>query len=267
MDIWKWVTELQEDLEKNGQERLASLIQVVPHYSVNDEHEQVDSFIPEALALTKQIRHPWLELYFRHWHLQSRILERYEGQSALGDAVHLVEFAHREETKGCPQAICSIQDLSSCYGIIDGCGYAEERLQVVKETLDKIDASWPCFHCLSSEYADALYDQNRHEEGIAFLENQLVQVRKVQKTESAYNFLSGKVNHLLELGKYQEALEILLKIEEEAQEDKGRHVTYKINKSCTLSYLKRYAEAKEILPPLEEIQKTPSHYGDRKSVV
>ena len=38
---------------------------------------------------------------------------------------------------------------------------APERLLVARETLARIDAKWPCFTCISSEYAFGLIDQTK----------------------------------------------------------------------------------------------------------
>ena len=149
MNIWQWVEQTENELIKSGNHCLVEFVNEIFIFCVNEEHAKVDALMPEALALTRQVNHSWLEIYFRHWHLQSRVLNRHEGKSALHEAVSLVEFAHREEAKDCPQTVCVIQDLSACYEKIDGPGFAEERKQVVKETLARINPSWPCFSCLS----------------------------------------------------------------------------------------------------------------------
>ena len=65
MDIWAWVTELHTQLQEENP-RLAWLLVYVPHYVVHNDVEMVDSLIPEALALSKSMNHPWMEVYFRH---------------------------------------------------------------------------------------------------------------------------------------------------------------------------------------------------------
>ncbi len=168
MDLWAWVNQAEEALKAAGQGRLAELLEKLPEYTCDNRHTQVDAIYPEALALAKASGRPWVEVFVRHWNLQSRILHRYEVADWMEEAVSLVEFAHREETRDCPQSMCVTQDLVSCYGNIDGPGYAPERLSATEETLARIDATWPCFTCISSEHAEALIDDGRPEEALAF---------------------------------------------------------------------------------------------------
>src|SRR5690348_12628524 len=135
MDIWEWVERARQEAEDAGNLRLATLIERIPYYVTDDEHAQLDAVFPEALALAREAKNPWLEVFFRHWNLQSRILHRVQVSEWIGEAVHLLEFAHREETKGCPQSVCATQDLANCYGHMDGPGYVPERLAVAAETL------------------------------------------------------------------------------------------------------------------------------------
>lgn len=64
------------------------------------------------------------------------------------------------------------QDLASCYANVDGPGWVEERIEVCDETLARIDPTWACFHCLSNEKAEALLDDGRGEDALAFLAEQ-----------------------------------------------------------------------------------------------
>ncbi len=153
MDIWKWVEEVQDELVHQGHHRMAHLMRVLPSYTVNENHAQLDALVPEALALARAVKNPWIEIFVRHWNLQSRVAHRHEVSGMLPEAVSLVEFAHRDDSRDCPQSICVVQNLTNCYDQMDGPGYVEERLAVAKETLAKIDATWPCFSCISSEYA------------------------------------------------------------------------------------------------------------------
>src|SRR5690606_5894231 len=145
MDIWKWVNETYRELDEAGHERLGDLIWAIADATCDDRHQEVDAIYPEALALARQVESSWLELYFRHWYLQSRILHRYEVSAFLSEAVDLVDFAHQEANLACPQSRCASQNLACAYGYIDGPGYVEERLEVAKEALGRINARWPCW--------------------------------------------------------------------------------------------------------------------------
>jgi len=83
MDIWRWVNDAEEELARSGRKRLAELIEVIPGYVVNHKHVQLDAVVPEALALAREAKNPWLEVFIRHWNLQSRILHRHEVKEFL----------------------------------------------------------------------------------------------------------------------------------------------------------------------------------------
>ena len=172
MDIWAWVRSTRRTLREAGNDRLSALMDQLPTAVCDNEHERVDAIVPEALALARQAGNPWIELFVRHWNLQSRILHRHEVGAWTGEAVSLIEFANRPETKACPQSVCVTQDLVNCYGNVDGPGFAPERLEATAETLARIDPRWPCFVCISAERADALLDAGRPAEALAFVDAQ-----------------------------------------------------------------------------------------------
>ncbi|MCL2714234.1 MAG: hypothetical protein FWD68_06520 [Alphaproteobacteria bacterium] len=173
-DIWQWVSELEEELRDDGRSRIADLIDRIPGAEV----EEAEAMLPEALAAARSLRHSWLEVFFRHWGLQARIARGGEGTRALREAVELLEFAHRDDTIGCPQSVCTAHDLLCCYANVDGLGWAEERISLAAETLERVEPSCVCFDCISGEYADALIDQGRHDEAQAFLEAQGLRLRE-----------------------------------------------------------------------------------------
>ncbi len=52
----------------------------------------MDATYPEALALAREARNPWLEVFVRHWNLQSRVLHRHEVADWMSEAVSLLQF-------------------------------------------------------------------------------------------------------------------------------------------------------------------------------
>lgn len=258
MDIWKWVEEGQEELEHQGHHRLAHLMRVLSSYTVDENHAQVDAIVPEALALARAIKNPWIEVFIRHWHLQSQVLHRYEVTKMLPEAVNLLEFAYRDNTRDCPQSICVVQDIANCYGLADGPGYVEERLTVAAETLAKIDASWPCFVCISAEYIDALLDGQRYEEALTFLEQQqqaLLLANQSKKLEGSH------IEILIKLKRYEEAYD-LNKDHYEPDDDQDDLLTQAIDEARITAYLGRYDDAKSVLPDFSKIAPTSDHYID-----
>ena len=97
MNIFEWVGQAQGQLVEEGQPRLAQLMEAIPSMASQDEHQVLDALMPEALALARQHGNPWIEIYLRHWNLQSHILHRLESGPYLSEAVDLLELAHREE--------------------------------------------------------------------------------------------------------------------------------------------------------------------------
>ena len=165
MNIFEWVGQVQGQLVEEGQPRLAQLMEVIPSLVTDDEHQMLDALMPEALALARQQGNPWVEVYLRHWNLQSHILHRVEIGPYLSEAVDLLDFAHREENIACPQSTCVTQDLTVAYARRDGEGFVEERLAVAAETLDRITPRWQCFVCISAQYISALMDDGARRRG------------------------------------------------------------------------------------------------------
>ncbi|HEC83881.1 MAG: hypothetical protein DRR08_03640 [Candidatus Parabeggiatoa sp. nov. 2] len=257
MDIWKWVEEVQDELVHQGHHRMAHLMRVLPSYTVNENHAQLDALVPEALALARAVKNPWIEIFVRHWNLQSRVAHRHEVSGMLPEAVSLVEFAHRDDSRDCPQSICVVQNLTNCYDQMDGPGYVEERLAVAKETLAKIDATWPCFSCISSEYAAALADAERYEEAYQFLEQQRQALLLAGKDGSSLS--RSWVTALINLERYEEAYTF-----NQETHNLGGGESYLLSKTLKEAHLHallgRYEEALKALPEFAKIAPTPSHY-------
>lgn len=159
MDIWRWVSEVETELRESGHRRLADIMESLPGWVVDNHHHKVDAVINEARTLAKKQNNKWVDVFVRHWHLQSNVLHRRNAKGMLNEAVDLLDFSHREETQNCPQSICAVQDLANCYGIADGKGYADERIAVCNESFSRIDPHWPCFDCIATEYIGALVDK------------------------------------------------------------------------------------------------------------
>lgn len=255
MNIWQWFRETQVTLRENGHHRTAEMLQVLPTYVCDGRHEEVDAIVPEALAAVRALKNPWLEVFVRHWHLQSTVLKRCEVKTALPEAVDLLEFSTRENTKECPQSICVVQDLSNCYGEADGPGYAQERIDVASETLARIDPSWPCYSCISAELVSAMNDADRAEEALDTARAAVVALdgKKTQLRGSI-------VQSLIELGRLEEAL-----AENDdpsaAVEGDSFELARRIDEARVLAKLERYEEALEALPAFDDVDQSRSEYA------
>lgn len=247
MDIWAWVFRTEEELREAGHGRLADLMDAIPRAVLANENIEVDAMVPEALGLARALNLPWVEIFVRHWHMQARG----GGFATLDDAVELLEFSHREEHVGCPQSVCTVQDLAIAYAGADGPGFAQERLDVSTETLARIDSTWPCFDCIVSERASALNDLGRHDEALTFID------RSRAATDTA---TSDEADALLALGRPDEALKRLLAAD---RRNPRREDTFarrrRQRRLLALLALGRADEAREALLPFELVTREPSY--------
>ena len=207
MNIWQWVDDVEQAALKRGDYRLAELIDSLPGYVVDDQYDKVDAMVSEGIHLARQLNHQWLEIFFRHWHLQSRVLYRQQVKACLPEAIRLVDFCYQEETQDCPQSICAIQNLARCYEGIDHLAYAQDRLAVAEQTLTKINPRWPCFACIGSEYTSALIDRGKPELALAWIDQARQQARAANAEEYQRLLLSSKVDALLAMEDWQQALD------------------------------------------------------------
>lgn len=260
MDIWKWVMEAETELRRTGNVRLARLIRRLPSYVCEDDHARVDAILPEAIALARGCGNPWIELFIRHWGLQSRVLHRLQAGDSLTEAVALVELAHRDENRGCPQSVCTTQDLAACYAAFDGPGYAEERLQVAREGLGRITPDWPCFSCISTEYANALIDSGRAGEALDFLGEQVAALERTgDRFQQRRGLDAGRIEALLRLDRPTDALERIDQTEPHLT-DEHQRARLRIARARALAALGRADEAIAHLLPFEEVRQTPAFF-------
>jgi tetratricopeptide (TPR) repeat protein len=265
MDIWDWVEGTTERLREGDveQQRLAKSMRELPTATCDDEHERVDTLVPEAVALARRLGETWVELFLRHWNLQSRVLHRNLARSEeLREAVDLLEFANRPDTQRCPQSVCVTQDLACCYSKADGPGYVAERLAVAAETLGRIDPSWPCFDCISAEYFSALMDDQRASEGLAFLDRQQAKLAEHGIFKPGSNMVHNRADALLALGRPADALAVLEGVRDPARLGESYAMHHRMIRVKALLGLDRADEAEVLHPEFAAIVATASHYED-----
>lgn len=250
MDIWEWVGETREALIENGHSRLAEVMHEVAHATCDGRHEHAEQLTIEGLSLVKDLRLPWVELFLRHWRLQSRVLHRLDASGGtMQEAISLLDFASREETRQCPQSVCVVQDFANCYAVLDGPGYVEERLSAAEETLARIDPSWSCFDCISGEKATALLDGRRFEEAVTFCKAQLGKLG--DKTRYA---LSMNLTHAhLALGQNEEALQVVRRTNVAENGQTGAMHVRLLTCLC-LARCGQTEEARPLLCPAEKVE-------------
>lgn len=250
MDIWEWVEDTTEQLREAGHERLAFAVEQIPQATCNGDHEETEQLCTEALALARQLGHVWLEVFIRHWRLQSRVLWRRDASRGnLEEAVSLLDFASQETARGCPQSVCVTQDLVSCYGVIDGPGYADERLRASQEGLERIDSNWPCFDCLSGEYAEALLDDRKYTEMEEFGVRQASQKKGAHLFDLSLNRAFAE----LALGRPAQAMKMAEGLDSATSGDAGDK-SLRVLRALCLARLGKTQKAIKTLPKLEDLQ-------------
>jgi hypothetical protein len=257
MNIWAWVYETQHELREAGHGRLADLMDAIPEATIADRDAEVEAIAPEAIGLARSLELPWVEIFVRHWQMQASE----SGFDSLPDAVDLLELSHRDANRACPQSVCTVQDLSQSYAAADGPGYAQERLDVSAETLDRIDSSWPCFACISGEHAHALLDADRPDEAMAFIERQLAAMREVGNSD-VESFDATHCDALLATGRPDEVLRLVARRDRAHRHEDGSTFarSRRLRRTLALLDLGRAEEAREALLPLGEVMEDAGYF-------
>lgn len=254
-DNYDWVNSLQTRLREQGHERIARLIDEIPHRRYEQEHEAVEALVPEALASARALELPWLEVYFKHWLMTSRY-SRGHGEIALPDAVEAFEFAHREGNRSCPQSVCATDDLAAVYSNVDGPGWAPECIAVCDEALTGLPPTRQCFRCLSYRRADAMSDQGNASEAVTFLRGQIERLRGAGEAPDDLLYRSIAI-HQLASGDGMAALKTLEESEglvAESDEIERRKRNFLRSRALSLSGQPEAGWA--LLPPHEECKES-----------
>ncbi|WP_033346990.1 hypothetical protein [Kitasatospora aureofaciens] len=258
-DIWAWVRDTHQQLHAAGHRRLADAMYELPEHATEGRNEQLDAVYPEAVASARALGLPWVEVYLRHWRMQNLLNKRQQGESVLPEVVDLLDFAHREETAGCPQSVCVVQDFAICHARVDGPGYVRERLDVVGETLDRIEPGRACFDCLSREYADALEDDGRPADALAHLDTAAARMRTAGQQVSL-RFHRARAGTLHLLGRHEEVLALLDTADRAARArgeelDESDRRSGAVQRARALASLGRTEEALALLPDRAEAER------------
>ncbi len=203
MDIWRWIEGLDEDI--------TDLMYELTSAVVDGENDRVDSPVPTVVGMARERQLPWVEVFARHWELQSLIFHRHDPAQGLPKAIALLERSHRDDAIDCPQTICVTQDVCAAYSMADGPGYADDRISVCEETMDRISPAWTCWSCISAEKAAAMIDKDDCEAAVSFLEESEELIAKAGGEPDGIDMRRVKIDALRKLGRYEEALELARK--------------------------------------------------------
>ncbi|MBO1415497.1 hypothetical protein [Streptomyces sp. FH025] len=258
-DIWAWVRDTHRQLAEAGHWRLADAMYELPDHATEGRNAQLDAMYPEAVASARALGLPWVEVYLRHWRMQNLLNKRQQGEAVMSEVVDLLDFAHREETLDCPQSVCVVQDFAICHARVDGPGYVTERLDVVGETLDRIEPGRACYDCLSREYSDALEDDGRAVEALAHLDTAAARMQAAGQRVSL-RFHQARAGTLHLLGRHEEVLS-LLDTAERAARAQGEELDERdrrwgaLLRARALASIGRVAEALALLPERDEAER------------
>lgn len=260
MDIWAWVYETIERLDKSGEHRLAQIMDELAAAVAENDYSKVDSLYVEGLALARASQQPWIEIFVRHWHLQSRLFSRMEIADWLDEAADLMQFAQQPGHRECPHSFCVSQNLLHAYGSLDGLGYAEARITAAEEALSQITPAWPCYECIAVEGAKARRDAGQLEEALAYVDEHLTAMQGA-KVDAPYELRCERARVLLALEQYQAALDALAPLPEEDFLTRG-NLDPDLLKALILCEMGRHEDALELRPDFEDIEGLPALYLD-----
>lgn len=250
MDVFQWVSDLADQIAEQGNPALASKIYGLSYRMHVGDVEWMESAYPEVMAAAKAMKLPWLEVYARHCYMAVHFW-RDEGEKALPEVISLFEFANREETRQCPQSVCTTQDLVRVYGRMDGPGYVPERKQVIDETLARIDPTWHCFNCLNFERYEALLDEGRVDEAIACLQDLREKRERAGEDviDSWYEYMAMALSLS---GQHAEALNTLAQADDVDADDPAGKVERALYKAWILARGGQLEAARDELPNFDD---------------
>ena len=177
----------------------------------------------------------------------------------IKEAVSLLEFSSRDDNRDCPQSMCVVQDLASCYGIFDGAGYVEERLAVASESLQKINPNWPCYSCIAAEYADALYDAKRFDECLTFLKKIDQDYVDAGLAKDTSGLLLTKVQVFAVTSQSEKARKLVKNVSSWSGGS-----SFALSVTMTKAFIEvhdqQYQKALELLPTFDEAKESPEEF-------
>lgn len=245
MDIWRWIEGLDEDISDSMYD-LANAVSEA-------EHNRVDSLVPMLVGTARERGLPWVEVFARHWELQSLIFHRYNPRNGMPKAVALLERSHRDDMIDCPQTICVSQDVCAAYGMADGPGYAKDRIAVCEETFERINPAWSCWTCIVAEKGAALIDVGAPDTALDFIEKSERLISKAGGDPEAIDMRRIKIEALGKLERCEEGLELARKTV--AEQFLGEAFTFECNALAVqmLAQLGRYDEALADLSAINDV--------------
>lgn len=246
-----WIFGLINEIEQTD-ETMASTLWDLPFQASNRDYDGLEASFPVLLAYAREHKHPWMEMFIRHWRLQAYVTTGARVEELLPEAVNLVAMSARDEVRDCPESRCAAQDLSLCYGSIDGPGYAVERMALVQEMVDKVEPGTGCFTCFTSEKLDALCHLERFEEAMVYGEAAIARARDYgEPIDLTDHFWNKQARPLLRaaasLGRWEEVERMLARSAPDGLDDE----VWRGAVRAGLAHGKGEGGADEVLPAID----------------
>jgi len=203
IDIFGWLNAVDQGHE--DEESVWRVWHRMVHAQRGHDQSGVETARHTFEAMAESRNQPWLGVFGRHWEHQFRLNHLREGEAALGAVVSAFEAAHRPENADCPQSVCTVQDLCIVFSNVDGPAYAAETLAAAKDGLARIDSSWPCWDCLSTELITGLEYAKRFGEAVDKVAEVEVELRSLGALPSV-SYARRRLELLLADGRAEEAL-------------------------------------------------------------
>ena len=156
--VWDWLHDYTWKLYEDGHADMAEKIDDFSGIAYNKDQESVEAAYPELVAFARQQKNPWLEVYLRHWRLQAYVNTNHDPRPLVPEVLDLLAFTQGEDVRDCPQSTCVIDDITDIYAAIDAPGFAEERVNMLEETLKTLPERRECYVCMVMSMVDALVD-------------------------------------------------------------------------------------------------------------
>src|SRR5262245_23488691 len=260
VDIWAWVGETQRELHEAGNEGLAIALGDVPAQALEGRYGQLDVVAPAVAQQAESLGQPWLELFARYWHLMGRVGDRATGEEALDDARQLAEFAERGDVSDCPAAPAAVEALAITLGNTDGPGYAEERLALLNAALAGVGPQSLAFSGLTTQYVNALLDEGKAGEAVAYAEAAVDRLRGIGR-EASWELGAASARALLAADRAADALTALDAASEFKPDDPvGKARREALLRSRVLAGLGQIKEAVDALPDLDVVGDHPGEW-------
>ena len=212
--VWNLVYDYFDDLYLAGNDELANKLNNFSSLAYAKDQEAVEALYPELVAFAKSSDHKWLEIYLRHWRLQAYVNTNHDPRSLVPEVLDLLALTSNEDTKTCPQSTCVIDDITDIYAAIDAKGFAQERRDMLVETLDGLSVQVECYQCMTMSLVNALVDLDKHEEALDVFDKAALASPDMVSEGHFYNYLAPMVGKaMIGAGRYEKAYDLLEKCE------------------------------------------------------